>query len=233
MRGRPCAAIASCVTSGTASRVAKRIGDALRADQPAAVIAISGFSEVVTITARDGLPATVLANVSIARAVSSAVGAVTSTALRPSGRGTSPTRTTCAPPASAEPLGAQGLERVARRTGHLGPVGQEDRRAQRRTRKDGSRERTSPVPAVCQHDRRGPLPRIHRTGDRGGGLRRIGGIDPGCVLRGRCGNTERGRIGPAGWCGSAVAGSSPATEATGAGDDEDEQESQAPHWRRE
>ena len=195
MRGLSWAWIASLVTSGTASRVAKRIGDAERADQPAAVIAISGFSEDVTMTVRDGLPATPLANVSIgaggllgrgrrhvdrlqarrARHVADADD-LRAARIRRAGRG-------------------QRLERIARRIGHVGAVAQQDRRAQRRTREDGSCERISPVPTVRQHDRAGPLARVRGPGDRRRGHRRIGGIDPRGVLRGRSGHTEVGRAG--------------------------------------
>src|SRR3954454_4180219 len=144
MRGLPWAWIASFVTSGTASRVAKRIGDAERADQPAAVIAISGFSEDVTMTVRDGLPATPLANVSIARAVSSAVAAVTSTAFRPASRGTSPTRTTCAPPASAEPVGLNAFSASRVASGMSPPS------LSRTGARSGEPERTEAVSASLQ-----------------------------------------------------------------------------------
>ena len=112
---------AAFVAVGIASRSTNRTGSPDFAAQPAAGAANSGFSLPTTTTWSDERPRASLSTASICAATSAGVLPVTSVAFSPLGSATSPTRMTCASPASFEPVGASASSALCVASGRSPP----------------------------------------------------------------------------------------------------------------
>ena len=98
-----------------------RIGSPLLAAQAAAGIAKAGSSALAMTTLSEVAPRAAAWNASIARASAKGSGPTRSVVFRPLGRAVSPIRSTCAPPAACEPVGASAASASALAGGRLGP----------------------------------------------------------------------------------------------------------------
>ena len=163
MRGWSWASSAAFVSWGTLLRCTKRTGSPALAAHAAAGIAKAGSSAETTTTRSLLLPRAAVWKASSARASAKGSRPAMSVVRRPGGRATSPTRTTCAPPAALAPSGrrAASASRVA--SGMLGAVGEQDRGAHRRRGEDGSGDAGAPVAGVDERHGGGTV-----LGHRGG-----------------------------------------------------------------
>ena len=111
----------------------------------AAGMAKAGSSAETTMTRSLLLPRAAVWKASSARASAKGSRPAMSVVRTPGGRATSPTRTTCAPPAALAPSGRRAASASREASGSVGTVGEQDRGAHGRRGQDRSGDAGAPV----------------------------------------------------------------------------------------